>query len=598
MHTQTDVLVVGAGPAGISAALFLAKLGINAVTITKYPWLADTPRAHITNQRTIEVFRDQGLEAKMKKAAIPQEKMANVCWMKRFNEQEICRFEAWGGGAARRHDYELAGPSSMCNLSQHIMEPIIHQGAVDAGADVRFNKELIDFTQDDDGVLATVKDRKTGATETIQAKYMIGADGGNSMIADKLGISFKGQAGLGSAVTAWIEADLRPYVEQRPSVLYWVVQPGGETWLGTGCYVAVREWDEWMLLFVVGIDEDPDLSEARIIAQVREHAGDPNLKVKLKRTGRWTVNNLVAEKYRKGRVFIAGDAAHRHPPANGLGTNTSVQDAYNLCWKLAYVLKGFAGESLLDSYEDERQPIGEQIVTRAIKSMGNLVPVMESIAKDGVDTKGDINTDILFSDNEKGAQRRRELRDALNLQNWHFNALGIEIGQHYFSKAVKTDGQEKKPPTKDPELYIEPDTVPGSRLPHVWLMKHGEKVSTHDITGKGRFVLLTGTGGSEWIIAAQLYSQKTGVPLLAEKIGLGEDNADVFFQWADVCEIEDGGALIVRPDAHIAWRCKSLPEDPLKQLTLAMDFVLTRSNKLLSNDVHSLNSSLIESAYK
>ena len=149
MTTQTDVLVVGAGPAGISAALYLAKLGINAITITKYPWLAHNPRAHITNQRTIEVFRDQGLEDEMIKASIPQDKMGNVCWMKRFTEQEICRFEAWGAGADRNRDYIKAGPSSMCNLSQHIMEPIIHQGAVNAGADIRFNKDLLRFEQDD-----------------------------------------------------------------------------------------------------------------------------------------------------------------------------------------------------------------------------------------------------------------------------------------------------------------------------------------------------------------------------------------------------------------------------------------------------------------
>lgn len=574
---DTDVLVVGAGPAGISAALFLAKLGVDAITITKYPGLANSPRAHITNQRTIEVFRDQGIEDRLQAAATPQELMSNVCWMKRFTEPEIVRFQAWGSSPERRSDYELAGPSSMCNLPQHIMEPIVHEGAVEAGADVRFGKELVDFEQDDDGVTATVRDRNTGETETIRARYMIGADGGNSMIADRLGIEFEGQRGLGAAVTAWIEADLTPYVEHRPSVLYWVVQPGGETWLGTGCYVAVRPWNEWMLLFVVGVDEEPDVSEENIRAQVRHHVGDPDLDVTLKGTGRWLVNNLVAARYREGRVFIAGDAAHRHPPANGLGTNTSIQDTYNLCWKLAYVLKGHAGEALLDSYDAERQPVGKQVVTRAITSMGNLVPVMEALAKGGVDENGDIDTTELFAPGQRGQKRREELNDALNLQHWHFNAHGVEIGQIYRGDAVRTDGQRRPDFERDAELYYQPTTFPGARLPHAWLAGAEGQVSTHDITGKGRFTLLTGVGGEAWVEAAQRLAAETGVPLDARVIGIGQEYGDVLGQWREQSEVHEDGAVLVRPDAHVAWRAPTLVEQPFEALRDALCEVLGRS---------------------
>ena len=570
MTIDTDVLVVGAGPAGVSAALFLAKQGVRAVTITKYPGLANSPRAHITNQRTIEVFRDQGIEEALVAAATPQSMMTNVCWMKRFSDEEICRFEAWGGGHERKLDYENAGPSAMCNLPQHVLEPIVHEAAVAAGADVRFGLELVDFRQDGDGVTAEVRDRATGEASTIRAKYMIGADGGNSLVAAKLGIEHDGQTGLGAAVTAWIECDLTRYVEHRPSVLYWVVQPGGETWLGTGCYVAVRPWTEWMLLFVVGADDELALDEDEIRRQVRHHVGDPELKVALKGTGRWLVNNQIARRYRERRVFIAGDAAHRHPPANGLGSNTSIQDSYNLCWKLAAVLRGEAGEALLDTYEQERLPVGRQVVERAIKSMGNLVPVMEAIAKGGVDAAGDVDTSVLTGPGEEGERRRAELADALELQHWHFNALGVELGQAYRSDAVAADEDAAPDDYIDRELHYVPTTAPGARLPHAWLSRDQRRVSTHDITGKGRFTLLVGIDGGEWTRAAERLADELDVPLTIEPIGLGQRNADVLGAWAKVREVRDDGAILVRPDAHVAWRAHGRSESSAADLRAAL----------------------------
>ncbi len=582
VNIETDVLVVGTGPAGISAALFLAQLGVDAITISKHPGLSNSPRAHITNQRTMEIFRDAGLEARLLGAATPHHLMGNVSWMTSFTSREIASFRAWGTAPERRADYERASPSPMCNLPQHVMEPIVHAAAIESGADVRFGTELVNFQQNDDGVLAEIVDRRSGERSIVRAKYLIGADGGKSLVANILGIQLEGTAGLGEAVSCWFKADLGPYVEHRPSVLYWLISPGEDDWLGGGTYVCVRPWDEWVLLFVYDPREgEPNLAEATLVERIRRHVGDPSLDVEIKNVGTWTVNHLLAPRYRVNRTFIAGDAAHRHPPANGLGSNTSVQDSYNLCWKLAYVLRGWADPSLLDSYDAERRPIGRQVVDRAITSLQNLRPVMQALGaeRDQSPIEGEEALREIFEDSEAGRLRRGQLRDALDLQHWHFNCHGVEMDQFYVSDNIVTEGLPGPAPTRDAEIYHHPTTRPGARLPHAWLAApDGRRRSTHDLVGKRRFTLIVGIGGGSWRHAARAVSDHLGVPLAVEEIGLGMENADVYGDWARLAEIEEDGALLVRPDAHIAWRAVSAPHDLEAELLQAFSSALGRAH--------------------
>lgn len=216
---ETDVLVVGAGPAGLTMAALLARHGVNAITINKYPGTAHSPRAHITNQRTVEVFRDLGIEDAVRAAAVPNELMGNNVWATSFADEEIARLLTWGSGPERHGDYESASPSQMCNIPQHILEPVLLQGALDQGADIRFNTELVAIEQDG-GVTATVRGREDGVEQTIRAKYVVGADGGRSVVADQLGFTFRGEAGLGAAANIWLEADLTAYTAHRPGTLY------------------------------------------------------------------------------------------------------------------------------------------------------------------------------------------------------------------------------------------------------------------------------------------------------------------------------------------------------------------------------------------
>ncbi len=555
---EIPVLVVGAGPAGLSATGLLATQGVRTLTITRYPGTANSPRAHITNQRTMEVFRDLGIEERMYEVATPQALMSNNVWATSFAGVEIARLQAWGSGPERRVDYELASPSSMCNLPQHVMEPVMLAAARERGGQFLFSTELVAMRQEGDKVVSRLVDRISGEEIEVVSDWAIGCDGDNSVVVRELGFETEGRMNLGAAMNVWLEADLTRYTAHRPGTLYWMTQPGNNYWVGSGTWICVRPWTEWVLLFMYDPSQgEPDTSEAALIERAQATIGDPSIPVRIKAASKWTINQVAAKSMRKGRVFIAGNAAHRHPPANGLGTNTCVQDGFNLAWKLAMVIKGQAGDGLLDSYSDERQPVGENVVRRAMQSVRDMLPISDALGfEPGQDeAAGWANVDQLFSNTAHGRERRRKLRDAVALQNYQFNCHGVELGQVYESPAVIGDGSAPPEPARDPELYYHPSTRPGASLPHAWLQQGRRQVSTLDLVGKGRFTLLTGVGGGAWKAAAQGAAEALGIELPVVSIGGPDcDAQDVYARWADLAGIGESGALLVRPDRHVAWR--------------------------------------------
>ncbi|WP_116040431.1 FAD-dependent monooxygenase [Amycolatopsis palatopharyngis] len=576
---DTDVLVVGAGPAGLTATALLADYGIDAVTITKYASTANSPRAHITNQRTMEVFRDLGFEDRVREVAVPNELMGNNVWATSFAGRELARLMTWGSGVGRKAEYEAASPSAMCNIPQHILEPVILEAAEKRGADIRFSTELIGIRQDADSVHALVRERDTGTEHEIRARYAIGADGGRSTVAEQLGFEFDGESALGCAANVWLEADLTRYTEHRPGTLYWMCQPGTDYWVGSGTFICVRPWTEWVMLFMYDPSEgEPDLSEEAVRDRARKLIGDPSVDIRIKAVSEWQINHLVSRRYRDGRVFLAGDAAHRHPPANGLGTNTSIQDSYNLAWKLALVLRGGAGEGLLDTYHEERQPVGKQVVDRAMKSVHDMRPISEALGFSAGQSSADgwRSLDELFSDTRTGRTRRDELRSAVELQNYQFNAHGVELGQRYSSSAVITESRAPDR-ERDAELHYQPTTVPGAHLPHVWLQHGDERLSTLDIVGRGRFTLLTGIGGRPWMDAAEKIAAELGIEVSARQVGLRCEYDDVLGEWTRLREIDDAGCLLVRPDRHVAWRSAGSVTDPVSALRQALTRTLALS---------------------
>ncbi|CAM5719436.1 MULTISPECIES: FAD-dependent oxidoreductase [Streptomyces] len=555
---DTDVLVVGSGPAGGSAALLLATYGIRTLLVTKYGWLANTPRAHITNQRTMEVLRDLGVESEALALGSPSHLMGDTVLCTALTGDEIGRIRSWGTGPATATEYSAKSPCEMIDLPQTYLEPILVDNAAARGAKVRFDTEFISFEQDEDGVTALLRDRVRGDEFTVRARYLIGADGGRSAVAEQLGLPFAGRMAKAGSMNIVFKADLAQYCAHRPSVLYWVLQPGADTGgIGMGLVRMVRPWNEWLLVWGYDIEQPPprvDEEAARTI--VRDLVGDPDLPVEITSTSLWTVNHAYAEEYASGRVFCAGDAVHRHPPSNGLGSNTSVQDAYNLAWKLAMVIRGEAGPALLDSYTAERAPVGRQIVERANLSRDQFGPIFDVLGVGGGSDAQGIAEGIaaMRERTPEGAKKRRQLEEAIQLKNYEFNAHGVEMNQRYVSTAVLPDDSPDEVWAGDRELVHQPTTRPGAKLPHAWLVDaQGERVSTLDVVGRGVFTVLTGLSGGVWETAAHACGDALGVPLRVVRVG--DDNyRDAYGEWSRLSEIAEDGVLLVRPDGHVAWR--------------------------------------------
>jgi 2,4-dichlorophenol 6-monooxygenase len=306
--------------------------------------------------------------------------------------------------------------------------------------------------------------------------------------------------------------------------------------------------------------------------------GDDTIPIEITSVSTWTVNNMYATRTSQGRVFCMGDAIHRHPPSNGLGSNTSIQDAFNLAWKLAFVLRGQAGSGLLESYDAERAPVAGQIVARANKSIDEFGPIFEALGllstRDPAEMQANVNRRLEAT--PEAEARRARLREAIAAKVYEFDAHGVEMNQRYRSSAAMADGQEEPPFALDPELHYQPTTWPGARVPHVWLHRGKQQVSTLDVTGKGRFCLLTGIGGEAWIRAAATVGERLGIPIAALRIGPRCELEDHLGAWARVREVRDSGAVLVRPDHHVAWRAETVAADPPAELTRVLSRILDR----------------------
>jgi len=577
---ETDVLIVGTGPAGSSASALLATYGIDNMVINKFAWTCRTPRAHITNQRTIEALRDLGIEQDCLDLATPQELMGENTFAASLAGEEFARVLAWGMSPARKADYELSSPTKMFDLPQNLLEPILTRTAAHRGSKVRFNTEYLSFEQDDKGVTTTLKDLITQEKFQVRSKYLIGADGGNSKIAEDAALPMEGQMGMAGSMNIVFEADLSKYVAHRPSLLYWLIQPGGElAGLGIPLIRMVRPWNKWLCIWGYDINEGtPKVTDDYAKKVLHQLIGDDQIPIKIDSTSTWTVNSMYAVKNTKDRIFCMGDAVHRHTPMNGLGSNTSIQDAFNLAWKLAMVIKGEAGPSLLETYNDERIPVGEQIVKRATKSLGDLLPIMDALGLAGADSPEQMIQNIAdrkLNTPEADAQREK-LREAVDATQYIYNCHGVEMNMRYESTAVVSDGSPAEHFKRDKELYHQASTRPGAMVPHVWLVDQDQqKVSTIDICGKGKFSLLTGLGGEAiWSSALAEIEKNLGITVGLKVIGPGQQYDDIYGDFARVRDISETGALLVRPDNIVAWRAQEASDNSGADLVRAMQSIL------------------------
>jgi 2,4-dichlorophenol 6-monooxygenase len=581
---QVPVLIVGGGGCGLSASVFLSDHGVGHLLVERRTETSKLPKAHYLNQRTMDVFRQHGLDGAVAEQAAPLEKFGKVRWQttltgeQPLDAQLIHEMDGFGGGALRE-TYEAAAPVMAAKLPQVRLEPILRRHAEERNPGrVLFGHELTELTDHGDRVVAQVRDTGTGEITTVEAQYVVAADGGRTVGA-ALGVQMQGLPALFDATTVYFSADLSPWWNEG-SLITWFLNPYrpdlssaliemGPTW-GRHC-------EEWGLhLALAGVDRS---DEQAVTARIREVLGLPDLELTLHEVTSWTVEAVLAERYRYGRVFLAGDAAHRQPPAVGLGLNTGIQDAHNLAWKLASVLGGRAGDSLLDTYETERRPVGQFNIGWAMSAASAHQVVIDAAVGLGQHIPPERRTMTFagyFAPSPMGAAQRARAAEIFATHRGECQAHDVEIGFAYERGAVVPDGS--RPPARAPlgDVY-RPTTRPGHLLPHAWLERDGRRLSTHDLTGAGTtFVLITGPEGTPWSEAAAQVAEKLSVPIVAVRVGDGAEYADTDGGWAAVRQTTGEGAVLVRPDNHVAWRSTGGDENPAEALANAVSLLLDR----------------------
>ncbi|MCA2276610.1 FAD-dependent monooxygenase [Mycobacterium intracellulare] len=581
------VLIVGGGGCGLSASIFLSAHGIEHHLVERHGGTSHLPKAHYLNQRTMEVYRQYGVADSIYKVGTPVGNYGKVRWVTslggegEFDGQTIHETDSFGGGELSE-GYVADSPCLSSNYPQIRLEPLLRRQAEQrAPAAIHFNHELISFDQDADGVHAVINDRTTDDTYSVHAQYLIGADGGKT-IGPALGVRMEGPTGLLDMVSTHFTADLSPWVHDD-TLIYYLLNPEGSGSWDSGAMATMgptwgKQAEEWVFHFTFRPDDPERFDEQAIVPRIRELLKLPDLDMQVHTVSHWILEGVLADHYQAGRVFLAGDAAHRHPPTTGLGLNTAIQDAQNLVWKLAAVLKGDAAAALLDSYETERRPVGMRNVDWAMFTFLNHLVIDAGIGLvpgQPLEDKREVFR-AYFSNTPMGETRRARTAEVINTQRTEFQAHDLEIGFAYQQGALVPDGSEAPPRDPMGSTY-RPTTRPGHRLPHAWLENYGHRVSTHDLTAAGaRFVLITGADGQRWADAAVLVEDKYGVRIKVAQIADRAEYADVTGTWAQLREIDDKGAVLVRPDNHVGWRSVSESSSPTDQLSIAVSTILAR----------------------
>lgn len=522
---HVPVLIVGGGYAGLASSLFLSHHGVHCLLVDRHTGVGLPGRARAINPRTMEIYRAFGVAPAVYEAGKPFENDAGVvrcealagewCWL---HQQDGLR--SWPDVSAEQ--FTVADQSAV--------EPVLIQAARACGADQWFNTQMMSFEPDSDGVIAVIEHRETGQRRTVRADYLIAADGQRSSIREQLGITRTGPGVVQSFVVIVFRADLSELVSRR-AIVWFIVNPT----VGVAVLVPTAETGRWG----IGVQYDPaqespaDFTAQRCVAVIHAALGRSDTPVQIEDITSWEQGVAVADRFRSGRVFLAGDSAHVWSPTGAIGANTGVQDAHNLAWKLAAVIGDWADPSLLDSYAAERWPIATELAQLT--------------------------------------EQRQALRTGSNPKDDRADDLLWTFGQRYWSRAII--GVEHHTVFND---RLDLRAQAGTRAPHLWLGHNGARIASHDLFHDS-FVLLTDSAGASWCDAAIGITNRSSVPLRAYRIGSAAEQVDLVDlddQWLARYGVATGGAVLVRPDGYVAWRNPHAADDPETVLTKIVHQIL------------------------
>ncbi|GKZ28500.1 hypothetical protein AbraIFM66950_008358 [Aspergillus brasiliensis] len=566
--TETyPVAIIGGGPVGLLSSILLSQQKIPHVVFERHPSTSIHPKACGMNMRTIEIFRQMGIEDQVLEQRAPPETVSRTAWYTNLGPTglEIIGRDAWGGGKYV-DEYKRASPSPYVVIPQIRLEPILLQHARKLNPHgIIHGAEVTDVEEAGDHVILTVREKGKPESRKVKARYVAGADGGRALT-DQLGINWEGEKDIVEMVSAHFKAPISLHHPDPRVFITWFIDPkqGGSIKTGylyhLGPYPSTPETEEWLFACAINPGEPREFTAEDMVKRMHSTLQIPNLEVEIKSISHWRVNSIVAERYRspKGQIFLVGDAAHRIPPWGALGLNSGIQDAYNLIWKLGIAVRGDCAprwDRLLDTYETERRPIALRVARTSLHNLRSHSSVMDRALGITPQNVEETNVRALQSffnplDADYDA-RRRAVYMALETLDSEFHALGAEIG--WFYPDIDRECQRNSPdhggqllPNGELDcINYHASILPGHNLPHAWLERDGVTLSTRDLLLPDRFL---------WLTSEPYYGERPEHDLVrVEQIGGDLGWRDVDGTWAELSNAHGVASVLVRPDGIVAW---------------------------------------------
>ncbi len=541
---EVDVLIVGAGPVGMLGGILASRHGCTALVVERREGPRGVPAAHAVNARTYEICRQAGLDmTRIHRAGSDEADAGHVNFVTRLS-----------GTLIGRLPYERQGdacldvtPTPLHNLSQHRFEPILaDEVRASRGVELRYGHQWERSEDRGDAVFSEITNLDTGRRVRVRSRYVIGCDGAGSRVRKELGIEMIGPPLIQCFLAIHFSADLRALTADRPGVLHFVLDPEA-----SGAFIAHDAASDWVFMHNIDPSKESaeDYGDDRCL-EIIERAAGTRLDAQILGRGTWWMSSQTAESMGRGRIFLAGDAAHRFPPTGGLGLNSGMQDIHGLLWRIGAVVDGRADAALLDSYEIERMPVAQN---NAHQSLTNAIKMVELAVALGTDVEP--TTERLHAA-LADPSRADAIAAAVERQREHFDLFGLQLGYVYEEGALVPEESSAAP--SSPSEY-EPTARPGARLPHAWLQDVGGR-STLDLVPVDRPALFTFSDHEAW--SSALGSADV------ERVRIGIDTPPLD-AWREQCAVSGDGALLVRPDQHVGGRASDAGRRPALALAAA-----------------------------